>query len=214
MHALHRLVVRRLPEGSVAASDGVLRQVDPPSLAAIRLVFGVASEAEAIPSVDDFHPVYTVAMPVFSIGGLDSDGTYEFDAGAQLELLQARATERRWAVRLELELIQPREAINAADLWFASPWTRGDPRPLLLGPERGQPRPGGGRALVFASSPVAEVDGARSLGGRFLAQIRDADPQGGGPATIESPILTIDVGLDGYEFEPAPSSPGFEPDQS
>ena len=202
MHALHRLVVRRLPEGSVAASDDALRQVEPPTLAAIRLVFGVGSEPDLRPSVDDFHPVYTVSMPVFSVGGLDPDGVYEFDAGTQLALLQSRATARRWAVRLELELIQPREAIAAADLWFTTPWTEGDPRPLLLGPERGQERPGGGRALVFTCNPVDEVETARALGGRFLAQIRDADPHGGGSATIESPILIIDVALGCYEFEP------------
>lgn len=201
MHALHRLVVRRLPEGSVAPSDDELRSVEPPTLAGIRLVFGVGGEPEAIPSVDDFHPVYTISMPVFSVGGLDPDGIYEFDAGAQLELLQSRATRRRWAVRLELELIQTREAINAAELWFETPWTSGDPRPVLLGPERGEPRPGGGRSLVFASSPVVSVDAARSLGGRFIAQIRDADPHGGGSATIESTPLIIDVALGCYEFE-------------
>jgi hypothetical protein len=201
MHALHRLVVRRLPEGSVAPGDDATRSVDPPALAGVRLVFGVGSEPDASPSADDFHPVYTISMPVFSVGGLDPDGVYEFDAGAQLELLQSRATRRRWAIRLELELIQTHETINAAELWFETPWTSGDPRPLLLGPERGQLRAGGGRSLVFASSPVATVAAARSLGGRFVAQIRDADPHGGGAASIESPPLTIDVALDRYEFE-------------
>jgi hypothetical protein len=202
MHALHRLVVRRLPEGSVApGSDDATRSVDPPALAGIRLVFGVGSEPDASPATDDFHPVYTIAMPVFSVGGLDPDGVYEFDAGAQLELLQSRATGRRWAVRLELELIQTHETVNAADLYFETPWTSGDPRPLLLGPERGEQRAGGGRSLVFASTPVASVEAARSLGGRFVAQIRDADPHGGGVATIESPPLIIEIALDRYEFE-------------
>jgi hypothetical protein len=201
MHALHRLVVRRLPEGSVAPGGDDKRTVDPPALAGIRLVFGVGTEPEQSPTADDFHPVYTISMPVFSIGGLDPDGVYEFDAGAQLELLQSRATRRRWAVRLELELIQTHETVNAADLWFETPWTSGDPRPMLLGPERGVSRPGGGRSLSFASTPVATVTAARALGGRFIAQIRDADPHGGGAATIESPVLTIDVALGRYEFE-------------
>lgn len=204
MHALHRLVVRRLPEGSVEPSAGGLRRVDPPTLADLRLVFGVGSGPEDRPTHADFHPVYTISMPVFSVGGLDPDGIYEFDAGAQLELLQARATRRRWAVRLELELIQTRETINAAELWFEAPWTGGtqaDLRPVQLGPERGQARAGGGRSLVFASTPVATVAAARSLGGRFTAQIRDADPHGGGPATIESPILRVDLELGCYEFE-------------
>jgi hypothetical protein len=206
MHALHRLVIRRLSEGSVAPGHDTVRSVEPPTLAGIRLVFGVGSTPEAIPDADDFHPVYTISMPVFSVGGLDPDGIYEFDAGAQLELLESRATERRWAVRLELELIQTREVINAAELWIETPWTGEDPRPMLLGPERGQPRPGGGRSLVFASTPVASVDAARALGGQFVARIRDADPHGGGPATIESAELTIDVALGRYEFE----AEGFE----
>lgn len=201
MHALHRLVVRRLPEGSVAPGGDETRSVDPPALAGVRLVFGVGSEPDASPTVDDFHPVYTISMPVFSIGGLDPDGVYEFDAGAQLELLQSRATRRRWAVRLELELIQTHATSNAAELWFEAPWSSGDPRPMLLGPERGEPRAGGGRALVFASTPVATVDAARSLGGRFIAQIRDADPHGGGVATVESPPLVIEVDCGRYEFE-------------
>ena len=202
MHALHRLVVRRLPEGSVAPLGDGTRSVDPPALAGLRLVFGVGSEPDANPSADDFHPVYTISMPVISVGGLDPDGVYEFDAGAQLELLQSRATHRRWALRLELELIQTHETINAAELWFETPWDSGDPRPVLLGHPRGELRAGGGRSLVFASTPVASVDAARSLGGRFIAQIRDADPHGGGVATIESPPLIIDVALERYEFEP------------
>lgn len=201
MHALHRLVVRRLPEGSVEPGGDELRLVDPPALAGIRLVFGVGPDPEQISSDDEFHPVYTISMPVFSIGGLDPDGIYEFDAGAQLELLQSRATRRRWSVRLELELVQTHSTVNAAELWFETPWSSGDPRPVLLGPERGEPRPGGGRALVFASTPVASVAAARKLGGRFVAQIRDADPHGGGPATIESPPLPIDVDCGRYEFE-------------
>jgi hypothetical protein len=201
MHALHRLVVRRLPEGSVAPSEDQLQVVDPPALAGVRLVFGVGSAAEEGPSVDDFHPVYTISMPVISIGGLDPDGVYEFDAGAQLELLQSRATGRRWAVRLELELVQTHATINAAELWVETPWRSGDPRPMLLGSERGEPRPGGGRALVLASTPVASVEAARALGGRFVAQIRDADPHNGGPATIESPLLSVDVDCGRYEFE-------------
>ena len=76
MHALHRLVVRRLPEGSVAPGGDEMRTVDPPALAGIRLVFGVGMEPEASPTADDFHPVYTISMPVFSIGGLDPDGVY------------------------------------------------------------------------------------------------------------------------------------------
>ena len=200
MHA-HRIVIQRLPEGSVPAFDGELRRIDPPALADVRLVFGVGSAPELEPHAADFHPVYTISMPVVSAGGLDPDGVYEFDAGAQLELLQSRATARRWAVRLELELVQPSEAINAAELWVETPWTSGDPGPLLLGPERGTPLSGGGRSLVIASTPVGSVDAARALGGRFTVMLRDADPQLGGTATVESPSVEIHLDLRCYEFE-------------
>lgn len=198
MHA-HRIVVQRLPEGSVPAFDGELWRVDPPSLADVRLVYGVGSESESEPT--EFHPVYTISMPVVSAGGLDPDGVYEFDAGAQLELLQSRATRRRWAVRLELEFVQSSQAINAAELWVETPWTSGDPRPQLLGPERGTPLSGGGRSLVVASTPVANVDAARALGGRFTVVLRDADPHLGGPATVESPLVEVALDLRCYEFE-------------
>ena len=197
MHA-HRLVIQRLPEGSVPAFDGEPRRVDPPSLADVRLVYGVGSAAG---DASEFHPVYTISMPVVSVGGLDPDGVYEFDAGAQLELLQSRATRRRWSVRLELERVQPREAINAAELWVETPWTSGDPRPQLLGPERGTPLSGGGRSLIIASTPVHGVDAARALGGRFTVVLRDADPLLGGQATVESPAVDILLDLRCYEFE-------------
>jgi hypothetical protein len=200
MHA-HRLVIQRLPEGSVPPCGDALRRVDPPALADLRLVFGVASAPELEPGPEDFHPVYTISMPIFSAGGLDPDGVYEFDAGAQLELLRTRATRRRWGVRLELELVQTSEAVNAAELWIDTPWTEGDPRPQLLGPSRGTPRTGGGRSVVVASTPVTEAEAARALGGTFEVQLRDADPHGGGPATVESPVFEIHVDLRCYEFE-------------
>jgi hypothetical protein len=197
----HRIVIQRLPEGTVPAASDQLWTVDPPALGSVRLVFGVGSEPEVEPDAHDFHPVYTISMPVFSLGGLDPDGVYEFDAGAQLELLQSRATRRRWALRLELELIQSSEALAAAELWIETPWTTSDPRPVLLGPERGTPRSGGGRSLVLASTPVTSVDAARSLGGSFTFMLRDADPHGGGAATVESSRLQVQLDLRCYEFE-------------
>lgn len=197
----HRLVVQRLPEGSVPPAGDEPWRVDPPSLGGVRLVFGVGSGPELEPSADDFHPVYTISIPVFSLGGLDPDGVYEFDAGAQLELLQSRATRRRWGVRVELELVQSSEAINAAELWIETPWREGEARPMLLGPARGIPLTGGGRSIVLACAPVTRVDAARSLGGRFAVALRDADPHGGGAATVESPVVEIRLDLRCYEFE-------------
>ncbi|NVB39004.1 hypothetical protein G6O69_14270 [Pseudenhygromyxa sp. WMMC2535] len=200
-----RLVIPRLPEGSVPPPTQLEpRRVDAPSLAGVRLVFGVGSEADAPPSAADFHPVYTVSMPVVSAGGLDPDGIYEFDAGAQLELLQARARARRWGVRLELALAQRAEALSCADLYIDPPWPGRDgvgPRLELIGSPRGEGLPGGGRALTVASSVVDEVEAARRLGGRFTFQLRDADPHGGGPATVESPVQIVELHLGRYEFE-------------
>ena len=79
------------------------------------------------------------------------------------------------------------------------PWT--EPALTLLGPARGETLPGGGRALIIASAPVHTVAEARALGGRFVLQLRDADPHGGGPATVESPVLEVELDLGRYEFE-------------
>jgi hypothetical protein len=197
-----RLAIVRLSEGSVLADEGEAIVVDPPALAAIRLVFGVGSDSEREPSADEFIPVYTVGIPVISQGGLDPDGIYEFDAGAQLELLRSRATRRRWAVRLELEFIQSAESIGSADLWFEVDWPN-DPGPelMLLGPERGTTLAGGGRAVTIASSPVTDIAAARALGGRFTARLRDADPRSA-TARVESPICVVELQTSHYEFEP------------
>lgn len=196
-----RLVIPRSPEGSVPALGPETWTVDGPTLTGLRLVFGVASTPEAEPDRDEFHPAYTVAMPVVSAGGLDTDGIYEFDAGAQLELLQTRATRRKWAVRLELELAQTREAINCAELWVEAPWGGDGPELVQLGDERGEPQPGGGRTLTVATTPTGSVEQARALGGTFTVVLRDADPRGHAPARIESPALTIAIDLRRYEFE-------------
>lgn len=196
-----RLVIVRLSEGSVLADDGEPILVDPPALADIRLVFGVGSDGEREPSADEFIPVYTVGIPVVSQGGLDPDGIYEFDAGAQLELLRSRATRRRWAVRLELEFVQSAEAIATADVWFEVDWPSEGPELTLLGPERGTTTPGGGRSLIIASSPVTDIATARALGGRFTARLRDADPRSPS-ARVESPICVVELQTSHYEFEP------------
>ncbi len=208
-----RLVIGRLAAGSVLADDGEAIQVDPPTLADIRLVFGVGSSAELEPSADEFIPVYTVSIPVVSQGGLDPDGIYEFDAGAQLELLRSRATRRRWAVRLELEFVQSSEAMATADLWFEVEWPVAVqipapvPELIVLGPERGTTTPGGGRSITIASSPVTDIADARALGGRFCAQLRDADPRSPG-ARVESPVCVVELSTRHYEFEPEdPASP-------
>ncbi|MFV8752735.1 hypothetical protein ACNOYE_19475 [Nannocystaceae bacterium ST9] len=202
-----RLVIVRLSEGSVLADEGERVHVDPPALSAIRLVFGVGSLPEREPtSSEEFIPVYTVGIPVVSQGGLDPDGVYEFDAGAQLELLRGRATRRCWAVRLELEFVQSAEAIASADLWFEVDWSSEGPELTTLGPERGATLPGGGRALTIASTPVTDIAAARALGGRFSARLRDADPRSPN-ARVESPSCVVELSTRHYEFEPEGPSP-------
>jgi hypothetical protein len=196
-----RLAIARLPVGSVPADEGEPISIDPPALLGIRLVFGVGSAPDHEPDAEGFIPVYTVEIPVVSQGGLDHDDIYEFDAGAQLELLRSRATRRRWAVRLELEFVQVAASVAAADLWLECDWSSEGPQLVQLGAEQGRATPGGGRALTIASTPVGEVDRARALGGRFVACLRDADPRTP-RARIESPPLHFELSMRHYEFEP------------
>ena len=198
----HRLVIPRSSHGSVAPASAEPRTVDAPGLAGVRLVFGVGSAPEQEPSAEDFHPVYTVAMPVFSPGGLDPDGIYEFDAGAQLELLRSRATRRRWAVRVELELVQTSEAISEAELWIEAPWSEDSGVTLMsLDDAGGRPLDTGGRVLTIASSPVGELELAQRLGGSFRIQLRDVHPQLGKAPGVESPVFEVAMDLSRYEFE-------------
>jgi len=69
-----RFVIERLSEGAVPPAGEGTRKVDAPNVAAIRLVFGVGSGPDAQPTEDTFKPVYSVSIPVFSLGGLDPDG--------------------------------------------------------------------------------------------------------------------------------------------
>src|SRR5688500_2442623 len=62
-----------------------------PVLAAIRCVFGVGAEPDAVPDGDGLRPVYCVALPVDAPGSLDADDTHEFDAADMLGALQTRA---------------------------------------------------------------------------------------------------------------------------
>lgn len=195
-----RLVIPRTSEGSVPPATDGARSVARPSLASLRLVFGVGPGPDEAPTDAAFHPAYTVAMPVVSAGGLDPDGVYEFDAGAQLELLAHRATRRRWAVRLELEIVQSAEALNAAELWIRGARADGESLDLrVLGPAEGEALTGGGRRIVIATELAHEPEAARCLGGRFELQLRDAEPEAS--ASVESSALLVDVDLRRYEFE-------------
>jgi hypothetical protein len=198
---VRRLVIERLSEGSVPSSEEE-RKVDAPSLAAIRLAFGVGKGPSAPPDDKTFKPVYTVSIPVFSLGGLDSDGVYEFDAVSLLAGLQSRAQRRKWAVRLELEFAQTAEAVTAADLYIESPYVEDGPTLDTAGRNRaGTPTPGGGRTIVVATSLAHDRSDIEALGGKFTVRLSDADPQRSEPASVQSPAREIELDFTQYEFE-------------
>src|SRR5690606_19899226 len=109
-----RLVVPRI-EGSAAPTEGTPKLVDPPTVAAIRMVYGVGQGSAAPPDDDTFKPTYQVSLPLFSMGGLDPDGVYEFDAGLLLDTIRHRSQRRQWGLRLEIEITQTPEAVSTAD---------------------------------------------------------------------------------------------------
>lgn len=197
-----RLVIERLSEGSVPPSEEGTRKVDAPSVSAIRLVFGVGKGPQGPPTDADFKPVYTVGIPVFSLGGLDSDGVYEFDGTALLGLLQQRAQRRKWAARLELELVQAADSVNAADVYVETPFAEDGPTMEVSGrSKKGTVTAGGGRSLVLATSLAHDAAGIGALGGKYSVQLRDADPREGGDASVESPVRDIALNFTQYEFE-------------
>ena len=153
---------------------------EPPQLAALRIVFGVGSASGEPPDAETFRPTYTVNMPIFSMGGLDPDGVYEFDAGMLLDAIRKRALRRAWGVRLEIELTQAAESVPHADLYIDAPF--GDdpasPSIQLLGRSgRGITLPGGARTLVIGTSIVHDSKRAALLSGVYTAQLRDVEPE-------------------------------------
>lgn len=197
-----RVVVDRLDEGSVAPVAGETRQIGAPDLTAIRIVFGVGKRPDTAPDEASFKPVYTVNMPVFSLGGLDPDGIYEFGANRMLESLQDRARRRRWACRLELEVAQPADSVSAADLYAEAPFEDDGPGFSVGGRNpQGATGAGGGRNVVLKTGLVHDEAGVTALGGTYTLQLRDADPRGDAGASVESPVREVNVRLTNYEFE-------------
>lgn len=164
----HRLVIPALPGG---ASSGA--KVDAPSVTAIRIVYGVGATRDAAPSAADFKPTYAVDIPLFSLGGLDPDGVYEFDAGALLSTIQARAKRRRWGLRLELHLEQGAAAVSSADVSVTAP-SGGAGELQIVGPARGTTTEGGGRRLVVGTSVLGDPAAVAALSGTWTIAIGDA----------------------------------------
>jgi len=193
------LVVQRLTIGAVPPTEGALRRVSPPDVEAIRFVYGVGDEASELPAGSVFRTVYAISIPVARLGGLDLDDVYEFDAALMLATLQERARQRRWAMRLEFDLIQTHESATSAELYVEAP--TGVSMILLGHTGYGMPNPGGGRSLKIATGLAHSPESVLRLAGPYQLMFRDVDPRVGGAVGVESPVQVLKIGLSEYEFE-------------
>jgi hypothetical protein len=198
-------VIPRLAEGAAAlpSKDG-MHMFEPPQLASLRVVFGVGAAVDEPPDGDSFRPTYTLALPIFSMGGLDPDGVYEFDAGLLLEEIRKRSLRRRWGARLEIELTQAADSVPHADVFVDAPFAdeQGGPELTLLGRSgRGITLPGGARTIVLATSVAHDAKRVAQLSGVYTAQLRDVAPEATAKAKVASVARTIHVDLTRFEFE-------------
>ena len=201
-----RVVVPRLNEGSTAAAPATTtRMFDPPAFAGLRFVFGVGGPGGEAPDVHTFKPTYVVAIPVFSMGGLDPDGVYEFDAGLLLDAIRRRALRRHWGVRVEIELTQSAESAAIADVWVHGPAKKDDEDDsglVVLGSTgKGTLLPGGGRTIIVATTPAHDSKRAAALSGIYNVQLRDTDPDSEDKPNVASLVRGIQVDLTRFEFE-------------
>jgi len=192
-----RVVVPRLPDSTAAIDPASGPQtVDPPTVVAIRLAFGVG-KADSAPTPQSFKVTYHLSIPVFSLGGLDPDGIYEFDAAALFETITRRAQRRRWGVRLELELEQSPQAVSLADVYVDAPFGETLGLSVLGQSGRGKPLPGGGRSVVVASGLVTAAADVESLTGEYTLQLRDTDEN----PTVQSSVRAVRINASRFEFE-------------
>ncbi len=200
-----RVVVPRLPDATVIKSaSGETLIVDPPAVTAIRLAYGVGAATDADPTSDTFKPTYHVSIPVFSMGGLDPDGVYEFDAAALFDAIVSRSIRRRWGVRLELELEQEAKTVGGCDMWIDTPFADGDDAPSMhvLGRSgHGTSLPGGGRTVVVATSIITESKRIGSLSGIYSVQLRDTAPDSDDKPRLRSVARGINIDVRRFEFE-------------
>jgi hypothetical protein len=200
-----RICVPRLSEGSHAApGSSATKMFDPPALAALRLVFGVGTPTGDPPDNDSFKPTYVLSVPVFSMGGLDPDGVYEFDAGLMLDAIRRRALRRRWGVRVEFELTQSADSVAVADVWAEGPFKdEADGHGLIvLGRTgRGTTLPGGGRTIVLATTLAHDSKRTSALSGVYNFQLRDTDPASDDKPNVASMMRAVQVDLTHFEFE-------------
>lgn len=165
-----------MPEPLVIAALSGRAHASPkaPGVEAITIAFGVAKARDGKPSHDDFRTTYQLQIPLFSLGGLDPDGVYEFDASTLLSTLQARAQRRNWGVRVELTLSQTGADVAAGDLTVRAP----DSAPTsmkVVGAPTGTTTSGGGRRIVVATAVVTEPTRVSDvLSGTYVASVGDA----------------------------------------
>ncbi len=203
LRAMSVVVVPRLPDSTAAADTSAGTQtVDPPAVMAIRLAFGVGT-SDSPPTPKTFKTTYQLAIPVFSLGGLDPDGVYEFDAAALFETLSTRAQRRRWGVRLELELQQPASSVGRADLHVELPYPddSGLTMTVLGQSGRGTPLPGGGRTVVVASDVITDANDIGRLSGTYGLQLSDQPPGSAEGAHVSSGVRPVRIDVTRFEFE-------------
>lgn len=191
--AMARVVVPRLPDNTASfASVSGSQTVDPPTVVAIRLAFGVG-KADSAPTPQSFKVTYHLSIPVFSLGGLDPDGVYEFDAAALFQTITGRAQRRRWGVRLELEVEQSPAAVSLADVVVEAPFDETLGLSVLGQSGRGKPLPGGGRSIVVASGLVTEPNAVGMLSGEYTLRL-----EGDG---VTSAVRPVRIDATRFEFE-------------
>jgi hypothetical protein len=199
-----RVLISRLSEGAAPLpTSGATHMFEPPQLAALRMVFGVGAPSGEPPDAETFRPTYTISLPIFSMGGLDPDGVYEFDAGQLLDTIRKRSLRRAWGMRLEIELTQAADSVAHADLYVDAPFAD-DPGlgiALLGRSGRGITLPGGARTLVIGTSIVHDSKRAALLSGVYTAQLRDVEPEAEARPTVASLVRNVQVDLTHFEFE-------------
>lgn len=197
-----RIVVPRLLDSTAAADSAAGKQmVDPPSIMAIRLAFGVGT-GDSPPTPSSFKNTYHLSIPVFSLGGLDPDGVYEFDAAALFETITRRSLRRRWGVRLELELQQHANSVSQADMHIEAPYKddTGLGLSVLGHGGRGTPLPGGGRTVTIATDVVTDIKRIGALSGAYKVHLRDQATDED-DVRVASMVRKVHIDLTRFEFE-------------
>ena len=156
-----------------------------PALVGLRCVFGVGDPEREPP----FCPVYRLSWSVGQPGGLDEDDTHEFPAAELLASLQARATRRAWAMRLEVDVEQTAADAGGCELHGRAP-EDGALR-LLAETELAT----GGRRLTLGTGLAHTPEAVVRLAGEYAVQ------HGAEGALDPALVCSFKVGMTEFEFE-------------